>query len=57
MQHNILSKLTYSLLFLLQVSKGLWQKWGSERVIDTPITEMGEQDDCLNMSDTLSAQH
>ena len=57
MQHNILSKLMYSLLFLLQVSKGLWQKWGSERVIDTPITEMGEQYDCLNMSDTLSAQH
>ncbi|CAE7494917.1 PDH2 [Symbiodinium sp. KB8] len=24
-----------------KVSKGLWQKWGSERVIDTPITEMG----------------
>lgn len=25
----------------LQVSKGLWDKYGDERVIDTPITEMG----------------
>ena len=24
-----------------KVTKGLWQKYGSERVIDTPITEMG----------------
>lgn len=26
---------------VLQVSKGLWKKWGDERVIDTPITEAG----------------
>lgn len=25
----------------MQVSKGLWKKYGDERVIDTPITEMG----------------
>ncbi len=25
-----------------KVTKGLWAKYGSERVIDTPITEMGE---------------
>lgn len=25
----------------LQISKGLWKKYGDERVIDTPITEMG----------------
>jgi len=24
-----------------KISKGLWEKYGSERVIDTPITEMG----------------
>lgn len=24
-----------------KVTKGLWQKYGAERVIDTPITEMG----------------
>lgn len=24
-----------------KVTKGLWQKWGDDRVIDTPITEMG----------------
>ena len=24
-----------------KVTKGLWAKYGSERVIDTPITEMG----------------
>ena len=24
-----------------KVTKNLWQKYGSERVIDTPITEMG----------------
>lgn len=24
-----------------KVSKGLWQKYGSRRVVDTPITEMG----------------
>merc|ERR1711942_514027 len=24
-----------------KVSRGLWRKWGDERVIDTPITEMG----------------
>lgn len=23
------------------MTKGLWQKWGAERIIDTPITEMG----------------
>jgi pyruvate dehydrogenase E1 component beta subunit len=23
-----------------KVSKGLWKKWGSKRVLDTPITEM-----------------
>ena len=27
--------------FLIQVSRGLWRKWGDKRVIDTPITEMG----------------
>ncbi len=27
-----------------KVTKGLWAKYGSERVIDTPITEMGEWD-------------
>ena len=26
---------------LLQVSKGLWKKYGNKRVIDTPITEIG----------------
>lgn len=26
----------------MQVTKGLWQKYGGDRVIDTPITEMGE---------------
>lgn len=25
-----------------KVTRGLWQKYGSDRVIDTPITEMGE---------------
>ena len=25
-----------------KVTKNLWTKYGSERVIDTPITEMGE---------------
>lgn len=29
------------LLFLFQVSRGLWKKYGDKRVIDTPITEMG----------------
>jgi len=24
-----------------KISKGLYEKWGSERIIDTPITEMG----------------
>lgn len=24
-----------------KISKGLHEKWGSERIIDTPITEMG----------------
>jgi pyruvate dehydrogenase E1 component beta subunit len=24
-----------------KITKGLWQKYGSDRVIDTPITEMG----------------
>uniref|UniRef100_A0A1I7XA96 Pyruvate dehydrogenase E1 component subunit beta n=1 Tax=Heterorhabditis bacteriophora TaxID=37862 RepID=A0A1I7XA96_HETBA len=24
-----------------KVSKGLWKKWGDDRIIDTPITEMG----------------
>lgn len=24
-----------------KVSKGLWDKYGSDRVVDTPITEMG----------------
>ena len=24
-----------------KVSKGLWEKYGSDRVVDTPITEMG----------------
>lgn len=24
-----------------KVSKGLWDKWGDKRVIDTPITEVG----------------
>lgn len=24
-----------------KVTRGLWQKYGSDRVIDTPITEMG----------------
>ena len=24
-----------------KVTKGLWAKYGSDRVIDTPITEMG----------------
>jgi len=24
-----------------QVSKGMWEKWGDKRVIDTPITESG----------------
>ena len=27
--------------FLLQVTRGLWKKYGDKRVIDTPITEMG----------------
>lgn len=27
--------------FQLQVSRGLWKKYGDKRVIDTPITEMG----------------
>lgn len=27
--------------FFLQVSRGLWRKYGDDRVIDTPITEMG----------------
>ena len=26
---------------LFQVSKGLWKKYGNQRVIDTPITEIG----------------
>lgn len=26
---------------LAQVSKGLWKKYGDQRVVDTPITEMG----------------
>ena len=26
---------------MLQVSRGLWRKYGDDRVIDTPITEMG----------------
>ena len=25
----------------LQVTRGLWKKYGDKRVIDTPITEMG----------------
>lgn len=25
----------------LQVSRGLWKKYGDKRIIDTPITEMG----------------
>lgn len=25
-----------------KVTKGLWEKFGDKRVIDTPITEMGE---------------
>lgn len=30
------------LLFVcLQISRGLWKKYGDKRVIDTPITEMG----------------
>jgi len=24
-----------------QVTRGLWKKYGDQRVIDTPITEMG----------------
>ena len=24
-----------------QVSKGLWKKYGDQRIVDTPITEMG----------------
>ena len=27
-------------LICLQVSKGLWRKWGDKRIIDTPITEV-----------------
>lgn len=26
---------------IVQVSRGLWKKYGDKRVIDTPITEMG----------------
>ena len=29
------------IFFLLQVTRGLWKKYGDKRVIDTPITEMG----------------
>ena len=25
----------------MQVTRGLWEKYGGQRVIDTPITEMG----------------
>lgn len=25
----------------LQISRGLWKKYGDKRIIDTPITEMG----------------
>ena len=28
-------------LSVLQVTRGLWKKYGDKRVIDTPITEMG----------------
>lgn len=28
-------------IFFLQISRGLWKKYGDKRVIDTPITEMG----------------
>lgn len=31
--------LSYS--FISQITKGLWKKYGDERVVDTPITEMG----------------
>jgi len=31
---------TCILLQLLQVTKGLWKKYGDKRVMDTPITEV-----------------
>ncbi|KHJ89617.1 Transketolase, pyridine binding domain protein [Oesophagostomum dentatum] len=34
-------KLIFTDTLSLQVSKGLWKKYGDDRVIDTPITEMG----------------
>ena len=32
--------ITEILVHLLQVTKGLWKKWGDKRVKDTPITEV-----------------
>ena len=42
-----------------QVSRGLWKKYGDDRVIDTPITEMGFAGVAVGaaMVSTLSAEH
>ena len=37
-----------------KITRGLIQKYGPERVIDTPITEAGED---LHLSETLPDQH
>ncbi|KAK6010242.1 Transketolase, pyridine binding domain protein, partial [Ostertagia ostertagi] len=39
-KHQVFSNLL-SLKQCLQVSKGLWKKYGDDRIIDTPITEQG----------------
>ena len=43
--HHTLTRCTIATRHLpsssIQVTRGLWEKYGGERVIDTPITEMG----------------
>lgn len=37
------------LFVVVQVSRGLWKKYGDKRIIDTPISEVGTFSDVLQL--------